>query len=579
MFSFLCHFSPRLPGLRYEVTYRAAPSRKRYDTINSCYFCRKLIKQKMKRHLSTVHASEERVKEASSGTKVEQQYKFVKLMNEGNYAHNIRVLKAGNGELLLRRRPSRTGIPISSFLPCPACKAFMLKSDLYKHGEKCRERNGRPVRTIMTEAESLLPQSEDDVTVPKFVEEIRNKDVRDAVMSDPTLLDYVRYTMKTKGTTPNQVKVLKNRLRLLAKLLMRAREKEQVKMSMRDLCCPARFDMIVKICQELGGHEETDGRPGFKIPSVPRVIGQALGKVIIVLESTAIKRGDKDQLELLAGFDRLHKIEWSDRVNRASHHTANTRKQKKDDGVPSTQDMKLLSELLKSEVKAQTAELQSCEERDIRKNYNKLVESTSLSLMVFNKRRGGEAVKIKLTDYTDRADYTQNETVVRSLNEEERKLLGEMTLIKTSGKRDRTVPVLIPPEEKQAIDTLVSCRLIVGLSTEGGYLFARSPKGNHINAWYALKQACERAGVGRITSTSMRKYLATVAQVMNLNETEMDQLASHLGHDLRVHRKHYRLQDSTVEMAKVANVLRSTETRLGENLSASHGAFQCSEKR
>ena len=570
LFVFLCHCRPLLPGL--GIIYRVAPKKKRYDSVNSCWYCQKKIKQKMKRHLETVHACEERVKAASTGTKGEQQAKFQKLLNEGNFEHNMRVLEAGHGELLLRRRPSRTGIPISSFLPCPSCKAFMLKDDLYKHGEKCSERSasGRPVRTIVTEAECMLPSPENDVPVSKLVDGIRDKAVRDVIMSDPTLLDYVRYTMKTKGTTPNQVKTLKNRLRLLAKLLIRAREMERANMSMRDLCTPARFEMIVNISQELGGREETDGQPGFKIPSVPRAIGQALGKVIMVLESTAIKLGDENHQKMLAGFDRLHKIEWSDRVNRASHHTVNMRRQKKDDGVPSTQDMKMLSELLKNEVKMYTTKLQSCEERETRKHYNKLVESTSLSLLVFNKRRGGEAVKIKVRDYTERVDHTQNEVVLQSLNDEEKELMGEMTLIKTSGKRDRTVPVLIPPEEKEAIDTLVSCRPIVGLDKEDGFLFGKSPKGSHINAWYALKQACGRAGVGKVTSTSMRKYLATVAQVMNLNDTEMDQLASHLGHDIRVHRKHYRLQDSTVEMAKVANVLRSTEKRLGENLNACH---------
>ena len=64
---------------------------------------------------------------------------------------------------------------------------------------------------------------------------------------------------------------------------------------------------------------------------------------------------------------------------------------------------------------------------------------------------------------------------------------------------------------------------------------------------------CTEAGVQDekcITSTSMRKYLATVAQVLNLKENEMDQVASHLGHDLHIHRRYYRLQESTVELTK-----------------------------
>ena len=67
-----------------------------------------------------------------------------------------------------------------------------------------------------------------------------------------------------------------------------------------------------------------------------------------------------------------------------------------------------------------------------------------------------------------------------------------------------------------------------------------------------------------ITATNMRKYLATIAQVMNLRESEMDMLASHMGHDLAIHRQYYRLQDSTIELSKIARLLMSTEGPLRE---------------
>ena len=60
----------------------------------------------------------------------------------------------------------------------------------------------------------------------------------------------------------------------------------------------------------------------------------------------------------------------------------------------------------------------------------------------------------------------------------------------------------------------------------------------------------------------MRKYLATVVQILNLKENEMDMLASHLGHDLAVHRRYYRLQDCTIELGKIAHLLLSTEGEL-----------------
>ena len=54
-----------------------------------------------------------------------------------------------------------------------------------------------------------------------------------------------------------------------------------------------------------------------------------------------------------------------------------------------------------------------------------------------------------------------------------------------------------------------------------------------------------------ITSTYLRKYIATVAEVLNLNSTEIDRLASHFGHDVSVHRRFYHLQEEHIEVSKI----------------------------
>jgi len=58
-----------------------------------------------------------------------------------------------------------------------------------------------------------------------------------------------------------------------------------------------------------------------------------------------------------------------------------------------------------------------------------------------------------------------------------------------------------------------------------------------------------------ITSTNMRKYVATVSQLVDMNETEMGWLARHMGHDIHIHKEFYRMQESTLEIAVVGNLL------------------------
>ncbi|KAG5867371.1 hypothetical protein JTB14_008487 [Gonioctena quinquepunctata] len=62
-----------------------------------------------------------------------------------------------------------------------------------------------------------------------------------------------------------------------------------------------------------------------------------------------------------------------------------------------------------------------------------------------------------------------------------------------------------------------------------------------------------------ITGTKLRKYIATVCQVFDLTENEQDWLARHLGHDIRVHREFYRLQENAVELTEVSRLLLAVD--------------------
>ena len=53
----------------------------------------------------------------------------------------------------------------------------------------------------------------------------------------------------------------------------------------------------------------------------------------------------------------------------------------------------------------------------------------------------------------------------------------------------------------------------------------------------------------------MRKYVTTVSQLVDMNHSEMGWLARHMGHDIHVHKEFYGMQESTLEMAVVGNLL------------------------
>ena len=61
------------------------------------------------------------------------------------------------------------------------------------------------------------------------------------------------------------------------------------------------------------------------------------------------------------------------------------------------------------------------------------------------------------------------------------------------------------------------------------------------------------------SNRSLRKYIASTTQLMNLTETELKLVADHLGHSLNVHADIYTLKSSLLEKTKVARLLLEVE--------------------
>lgn len=139
-------------------------------------------------------------------------------------------------------------------------------------------------------------------------------------------------------------------------------------------------------------------------------------------------------------------------------------------------------------------------------------------------------------------------------------------MVEIRGKRGRKVPVILTPEVKDSIDLLIKTRKAVGIPDENPYIFARPNRQSldHMRAWDCLRKFamdCDPplSNPTNIGSTKLRKYIATISQVLSLKETEVDWLARHLGHDIRVHRDFYRLHESTIEIAKVSKLLLTVD--------------------
>ena len=59
----------------------------------------------------------------------------------------------------------------------------------------------------------------------------------------------------------------------------------------------------------------------------------------------------------------------------------------------------------------------------------------------------------------------------------------------------------------------------------------------------------------RIRSTILRKHVATVAQILVMNESDLGDLSNHMGHSNAVHKRFYKQSESMVGKTKIAKML------------------------
>ncbi|XP_045478128.1 uncharacterized protein LOC123683248 isoform X2 [Harmonia axyridis] len=137
------------------------------------------------------------------------------------------------------------------------------------------------------------------------------------------------------------------------------------------------------------------------------------------------------------------------------------------------------------------------------------------------------------------------------------------------GKRHKPVPVLFSSTVQKYIEQLLKHRDNF-VSKENIYLFATPGKLTCLDGYTALKIFAKECGAEHpqaLTSGKLRKHIATISQVSDLSQTEMEQLCTFLGHTLSTHNNYYRLPQEIYQTAKLTKLLLKSQDENIENSS------------
>lgn len=71
---------------------------------------------------------------------------------------------------------------------------------------------------------------------------------------------------------------------------------------------------------------------------------------------------------------------------------------------------------------------------------------------------------------------------------------------------------------------------------------------------------CKASSPNLLTSTKLRKHIATMSQLLNLTSNDKEQLANFMGHDLAIHNDYYKLPDETLQISRISKILLAMES-------------------
>ncbi|XP_055080972.1 uncharacterized protein LOC129456606 [Periophthalmus magnuspinnatus] len=528
-----------------------------------CYICEK-PQTRFARHLKThVKTNADVARILILPKKSKERMKMLnKLRNKGNYNHNTEVLSSGDG-LLKPRRTSKKKYNPKDYVHCMYCQALYLRRDLWRHVRKC---SSKPVETnseigrtkilsLATMFDSALCQQVSP-GVWKLLTAMKNDEITATVRSDFYILQLAQSFFNKHGQKPTKYKYIRQKLREIGRLLLTLRKDFSI-YTLEDAVRPANFQMVIQAVKKVSGFDEE--KHCYQTPSLALKLGHSLQKISDIIHCRALMAEDSELVKSTQTFKTLYSTKWAEFVSHTALTTLNERHFNKPCTLSFTEDVQRLHKHLEK-----TAEeaFKNLDKTSSPQSYGELCKATMANIILFNRCRGGEVSKMKLKGFLERNTTALHEDVAVGLTKFELKLCNHFSRVEIRGKRGQKVAVLLSPDMVNALTHLINKRKDCGVPEDNPFLFGRPQcltpyRGPDCLRLYASE--CGAKNPQLLRSTQLRKHVATLSQVLNLRNNELDQVADFLGHDIQVHREFYRLPEATTQLAKISKLLLAME--------------------
>ncbi|XP_033106284.1 uncharacterized protein LOC117108395 [Anneissia japonica] len=487
----------------------------------------------MRSHCQRKHRDEVLVAEAIAVSKLDPirgKALWADIKNKGNFNHNLRVHEGKANDLIVRKRPKLgSEKDVNNYVPCVDCLGYFNTATLYLHAKNCpkKQSTSKQVKHVKR-ARMLLPINHKSEKIRAIVNTMRCGQLTLVVRGDKDILKVGEDTIECNSSRKGDL--VREKMRTLAKVQARSICNKIV--VARDMVKPQHFDTVVQAARNVSGYDE--GRGEHQTYSLALKIGYCIADLAVIVRNQLIKEQDHKKKQEVDAFIQLRDTEWRTKITAAALKQRQTKKWKTPAILPLTEDCMAFNRFLKQR------------EKDVKLQGNlvELAKVTLCQVIIFNRRQPTEVEMITVEDYLEKANQEKSihDTIYESLSTTERVSLDRMTVIQVRGKRGRGVPVLLNNEMRDTSEDATTPLRASKVMTE---LAQQCPNLKHPE---------------NLRCTKLRKQLATLSQILGLKNHELEQLANHMGHDVRTHREYYRLLVETVLLTKMSKLLHIADS-------------------
>ena len=412
-------------------------NRRVWDRRNVCFYCEK-PQAKIYRHMQRKHADEPEVVSALAHAKgsSERRHALLSLRDKGNYAFNIRVrCDETEGEMIPCRRSAGGKHKAHDFLVCDMCRGFFFRKTLWRHKRTCARRRGHT--STGREQSKAMAQMPTPSHIPPGYQEILDKmnmdDVSLICKSDRLITQFGIRLYEKVGK--EQYQYISTKLRELGRLVKELKRTDP-SAPLVSYMSPSKFEAVTAAVRKIAGYDTDTNK--YVIASLALKLGHSLKKCAAIEKANCIQ-GQRDE-KAVDGFLRLMELKWTDQISRRAHKTLEEVKWNRPEMLPLTEDLYKIQQHLNEKLEEKTKNLREHPTAQIHKA---LAEVILARLILFNRKRQGEAGKLTRASF-EKADRVEVQPdVEQSLSRVEKQLAETLRRVVIRGKKGRGVPLLL----------------------------------------------------------------------------------------------------------------------------------------